>query len=708
MVSRVRIPPSPSVFFAVNEGIFGGSIQTPHRDPVAAYSFDEGEGATVEDLTGNAHAATIEGAAWTTHGRYGGALQFDGENDCVSVPESAQFQFLADEEFTFEAWVRPQGENTQAVISQEDDASEEGESPFAYSLLVGEEESSPRGWLRKGGEAGHAGVSGPDPTPYNAWSHIAFTDDGARIRVYLDGVLIGTEPSIPLTSAEGPVTIGCLDNYSNYFDGRIDEVRIYDRALDEAELRQTMNAGFPKAITEAATEVEANDAILTGIADANGGETEYFFEYGPTKSYGSVVLGEELGSDREAVEISEAVINLAPETTYHYRLAANSPAGTAYGKDQTLTTLERTMTVGEEEELMDAEDKLDLIASESKAGPGGFYGMMWTGKLKRMREENTYEAIENSGAKMLRLAVYPGDQTEIEKAFNEAAKHDLTVLPYLGSGAFPKGVELRESWIEYAKDLVKKYGPDSSFSHPVITWEIWNEPNMPFALADHPAEEEGTVNPEAFAGFFKEMSEALRSASKKGIQVMAPGLYGYRSRGCHPACHLIPREFLKRMDQELSKLGYSNAYDAVSLHPYVFRVGKVNHQHAPRDAGDVKQASGAIRRVITGVHAIHPEKPLWVTELGFPVANPGNSGNVPEVTNQIQKNLVEASFSMMQNNRKRLNIAHPFYYNIQDTSQPGWEYHTGLLTLQGNVRPAWTAFSKRAGGKSCPHSPSPC
>jgi exo-beta-1,3-glucanase (GH17 family) len=134
----------------------------------------------------------------------------------------------------------------------------------------------------------------------------------------------------------------------------------------------------------------------------------------------------------------------------------------------------------------------------------------------------------------------------------------------------------------------------------------------------------------------------------------------------------------------------------------------VNHQHAPGDEGDVKQTSGAIRRVITGVHALHPGKPLWVTELGFPVANPGNSGNVPEVTNQIQKKLVQASFTMMRNNRKRLNISRAFYYNIQDTTQPGWEYHAGLLTFKGNVRPAWTAFSNLAGGEPCPHSPSPC
>jgi hypothetical protein len=122
-----------------------------------------------------------------------------------------------------------------------------------------------------------------------------------------------------------------------------------------------VNASFPVVITEAATEADANDAILNGTADANGGETEYFFEYGLTGSYGSVVMGEELGSNRE---ISEAAIDLPPETTYHYRLVADSPAGIAYGDDQTVTTLKRTMSVEEEEELTSAEDSMDLIAAE--------------------------------------------------------------------------------------------------------------------------------------------------------------------------------------------------------------------------------------------------------------------------------------------------------------------------------------------------------
>jgi Concanavalin A-like lectin/glucanases superfamily len=171
----------------------GAAAASATQAPIAAYSFDAGTGSTLEDLTGSGHDGTIEGATWTTKGKYGGALQFDGTDDCVSVPASAEFQFLEAEEFTLEAWVRPDGENAQAVLTQEDENQAPGEDPFSYSMLVGAEEEAPKGWLREGGESGHLGVLGGDPLPLHTWSHLAFTDDGAKIRIYVDGELRATQ-----------------------------------------------------------------------------------------------------------------------------------------------------------------------------------------------------------------------------------------------------------------------------------------------------------------------------------------------------------------------------------------------------------------------------------------------------------------------------------------------------------------------------------
>src|SRR4051794_41854758 len=87
---------------------FGSAPAMATETPVAAYSFDEGEGETAEDLTGDGHAATIEGASWSTNGRYGGAVGFDAsEEDGVKIPHPTELDFS--EKITPQARGRPNG-----------------------------------------------------------------------------------------------------------------------------------------------------------------------------------------------------------------------------------------------------------------------------------------------------------------------------------------------------------------------------------------------------------------------------------------------------------------------------------------------------------------------------------------------------------------------------------------------------------------------
>jgi hypothetical protein len=72
--------------------------------------------------------------------------------------------------------------------------------------------------------------------PVNSWSHLALTDDGAVIRLYVDGELVRTAPSPPISSSEGPLQLGGEMAFGNQFYGKIDEVRVYDRALEAGEV----------------------------------------------------------------------------------------------------------------------------------------------------------------------------------------------------------------------------------------------------------------------------------------------------------------------------------------------------------------------------------------------------------------------------------------------------------------------------------------
>jgi hypothetical protein len=694
-------------------------IQSPSRAPVAAYSFDAGEGTTTEDLTGNEHNGVIKGASWFANGKYGKALSFDGEDDVVTVPDTADLRL---EEFTLEAWVRPVNcgllEPVVAKLHDEE---------LGYALYAGGDSNAgrPEGYILDGKEIDSHAVDS-NALPRHAWSHIAVTRDGAELRLYVDGELVDTGwASAVMAGGEGPMQIGGNESFVNpeYFEGLIDEVRIYNRALGEEELRQTMEAALSTATTEAATDLGANDAILNGTLKSNGPETEYYFEYGETPAYGSIVTGEELDREPDQLEINQAIINLSPETAYHYRLVADGLSGLSYGKDMLLMTGNRTMSEEEEKEIREAEKHSELTPKAAKAGPKSFYGMMWTGDLSRMLDSktNAFQPTEESGAKWIKLPVgkgFPKEQTK--EAFEEAKAHSLTILPGMGGGPIPKPeTSLRSDWLTYAAETVKTYGPNSSYK--IKTWEIWNEPNMPHPITfeqgenqeDKEAKEKfkaesiEKVNPKAFAKFFDEMATVMRAAAKEGenkegIEILAPGLFGYRSPGCnhnHTECHQVPRQFLKVMNEELGG-PTTNAYDAINIHPYVFRLGKAHKQHAPTKQ-EIVELVEAIHQSIVELHKVRTDLPIWVTELGFPVENLKNPKLFPNVTLPVQRLAVKASFAMMQSNRELLNIPHAFYYNLQDISVPGWDYHSGLLDFNGKKRPAWSAYKCRAEGNPC-------
>jgi hypothetical protein len=239
-------------------------IQPPKHGPIAAWSFEEGEGTTVEDVTGDEHGATIEGATWA-RGKYGGALQFDGEDDCVSVAESEDLRL--DEEFSIEAWVRPDAGSPaqEPIIVQEDEAATEGEEPYAYAL-VGGGEASAAGRVRITGEHQYEGIYGDGPLPEGAWTHILLTDDGAHLRLFEEGELVREAAAPILTTARGQISIGCNKVLGAYFQGRIDEVRIYGRALGATETVDVHAPRFAKRFQGYASETKGTES------------TEIFFE----------------------------------------------------------------------------------------------------------------------------------------------------------------------------------------------------------------------------------------------------------------------------------------------------------------------------------------------------------------------------------------------------------------------------------------------
>src|SRR4051812_33519121 len=83
---------------------------------VAAYSFDQ-SGTTFADASGNANHATGSGTTWSSAGKYGGALSFNGTSSIVSIADSPSLDLSSG--LTIEAWVQPTASSaSQALVTK--------------------------------------------------------------------------------------------------------------------------------------------------------------------------------------------------------------------------------------------------------------------------------------------------------------------------------------------------------------------------------------------------------------------------------------------------------------------------------------------------------------------------------------------------------------------------------------------------------------
>ena len=83
----------------------GAAPPPPSSTLVAAYAFDEGSGTSVADLSGNGNGGVFGTASWTTTGKFGEALSFNGSSARVTVPDAASLRLTTG--MTLEAWVYP-------------------------------------------------------------------------------------------------------------------------------------------------------------------------------------------------------------------------------------------------------------------------------------------------------------------------------------------------------------------------------------------------------------------------------------------------------------------------------------------------------------------------------------------------------------------------------------------------------------------------
>ena len=214
-------------------GSVGKCAPPPALGLVAAYSFDETSGSGTTDASCLGNLGTLSGAARTASGRYGRALTFDGANDQVAVPDSASLDLTA--AMTLEAWVRPSATSAgwRTVVLKEQPGD------LVYGLYAAGTGFRPSGHVFVAGN--DTRVAGPTVLPANTWSHLATTYDGSSLRLYVNGDLAETlAVAGPMAISSGLLRIGGNTVWDEWFEGSIDEVRVYDRALTGAQIRADM------------------------------------------------------------------------------------------------------------------------------------------------------------------------------------------------------------------------------------------------------------------------------------------------------------------------------------------------------------------------------------------------------------------------------------------------------------------------------------
>jgi hypothetical protein len=219
--------------------------------PVGHWKMDEKSGTTAYDISGNGNHGTLTNGPTWTEGKYGGAVEFDGVDDYVNTNLSVNSN-----QMTIETWIKP-----NSILGEDTGIMGTNSSGFAIGqrqdgiLFV---------WQAWGNHWSWYGFLEADK-----WTHIAVTVNDLTIKTYVDGKHIGSATSeLEFSETSSIFKIG-TNPWANYFDGSIDDVRIYNYARTQKQILEDMNAGRP-AQNKPVAYWKFNEGYGTTVYDSAG------------------------------------------------------------------------------------------------------------------------------------------------------------------------------------------------------------------------------------------------------------------------------------------------------------------------------------------------------------------------------------------------------------------------------------------------------
>ena len=203
---------------------------------VAHFDFDEGSGTVAGDSSAFGNHGSIHGATYVAVGQ-GYALQFDGHDDYVEVPDAGHLKLSSD--LSVALWVNPAVNSTGAVVSKN------GCSTYRQNYVIKFGESGVKFEVVKCPELGQRVTS--RRIDKHVWHQLVGTFDGKDLKIYINGVLTATHQYDPFEAGTlaSPLYLGAQFygvGLGGHFAGKIDDVRIFDRTLTASEIARGYGA----------------------------------------------------------------------------------------------------------------------------------------------------------------------------------------------------------------------------------------------------------------------------------------------------------------------------------------------------------------------------------------------------------------------------------------------------------------------------------